>query len=190
MEPTTLLEHVPIGFSDDFSNIVHQFKVDASPACSEAVHKEVIDEEPAKEEVLKEASGKCDKYLVEDFPAPPPPLIITTNMALSPPATSPLLATPKSRSSMSSKRSRRSLSKKSSKSSRYFPKQLKPEQPQDVKYHARSYDEMMRIPDTRERLAFYDRTFKLCIKADSKLSSWVKRVKDKGLPTPMTEGSF
>ncbi|KAI8144476.1 hypothetical protein BJV82DRAFT_667678 [Fennellomyces sp. T-0311] len=195
VEPA-LLETIPIRFSDDFSTIVHQFKVDPSSASSEpAVHKEVIDEEPLKEESMKESNEKCDKYLVEDFsppPPPPPPLIITTDMSPPPPpppsSSSPLLATPKSRSSMSSRRSRRTLSKKSSKSSRYFPKQLKPEQPQDVKYHARSYDEMMRIPDTRERLAFYDRTFKLCMKADSKLSSWVKRVREKGLPKPMTEG--
>ncbi|KAI9493676.1 hypothetical protein BDB00DRAFT_906490 [Zychaea mexicana] len=113
------------------------------------------------------------------------------------PSPSPLIATPRSRSSISSRRSRRlsTLSKKSSKSSRYFPKQLKEEHQQQqqqsdasVKYHARTYDEMMRVPDIRERIAFYDRTYKQCMRADSKLSSWVKQAKEKGLPKPMTEG--
>ncbi|KAI7883321.1 hypothetical protein K492DRAFT_192708 [Lichtheimia hyalospora FSU 10163] len=105
--------------------------------------------------------------------------------------TSPLsacIATPKSRMSTTSRRSRRpsTLSKKSSKSSRYFAKHKK--ESTTVEYTARSYDEMMRIPDPRERLAFYEKTFKQCIRADSKLTSWMKRVKEKGLPTPMTEG--
>lgn len=105
--------------------------------------------------------------------------------------TSPLsacVATPRSRMSTTSRRSRRpsTLSKKSSKSSRYFAKHKK--ESTTVEYTARSYDEMMRIPDPRERLAFYEKTFKQCMRADSKLTSWMKRVKDKGLPKPMTEG--
>ncbi|CDH54681.1 predicted protein [Lichtheimia corymbifera JMRC:FSU:9682] len=105
--------------------------------------------------------------------------------------TSPLsacVATPRSRMSTTSRRSRRpsTLSKKSSKSSRYFAKHKK--ESSTVEYTARSYDEMMRIPDPRERLAFYEKTFKQCMRADSKLTSWMKRVKEKGLPKPMTEG--
>lgn len=107
--------------------------------------------------------------------------------------TSPLsacVATPRSRMSTTSRRSRRpsTLSKKSSKSSRYFAKHKK--ESSTVEYTARSYDEMMRIPDPRERLAFYEKTFKQCMRADSKLTSWMKRVKEKGLPKPMTEGNI
>ncbi|KAI8393673.1 uncharacterized protein BYT42DRAFT_551858 [Radiomyces spectabilis] len=59
---------------------------------------------------------------------------------------------------------------------------------QPMQYHARSYTEMMRITDTKERIAFYERTCDQCLHAESKLSSWIKRQKEKGLPTPLTEG--
>ncbi|KAI7851319.1 hypothetical protein BDC45DRAFT_516275 [Circinella umbellata] len=133
------------------------------------------------------------------------PMALSVCYAPEPFMSSPLIATPKSRSSISSRRSRRlsTLSKKSSKSSRYFPKQLKQEQTQQLSddtsnsnnvnndnttYHPRSYAEMMRVPNTRERIAFYERTFKQCIRANSKLSLWIKQTKEKGLPKPMTEG--
>lgn len=56
------------------------------------------------------------------------------------------------------------------------------------KYTARSYSEMLRVPETRDRLAFYERTFDACMKADSQLAAWISRMKAKGLPQPMTEG--
>ncbi|KAF7730548.1 hypothetical protein EC973_001929 [Apophysomyces ossiformis] len=84
------------------------------------------------------------------------------------------------RTSISSKRSCRSL--------RSIKRvQEKPQAKQQ--YHARTYAEMMRIPMLNERIAFYKKTFDLCMQADSQLSSWINRQKAKGLPKPMTEGS-
>ncbi|KAI8344235.1 hypothetical protein BC941DRAFT_447232 [Chlamydoabsidia padenii] len=56
------------------------------------------------------------------------------------------------------------------------------------RYHARTYDEMMRIPDIHERIRFYDKTYQLCIRSDSALSTWIKKFKEKGIPRPLLEG--
>ncbi|KAI8149595.1 hypothetical protein BJV82DRAFT_588558 [Fennellomyces sp. T-0311] len=58
----------------------------------------------------------------------------------------------------------------------------------DKQYRARSYSEMMETKDTCERLALYEKTFELCMRADPQLTSWIKRVKQKGVPKAMIEG--
>lgn len=57
------------------------------------------------------------------------------------------------------------------------------------KYHARTYDEMMRIPDIHERIRFYEKTYQLCIRSDSTMATWVKKSKEKGIPAPLLEGT-
>lgn len=103
------------------------------------------------------------------------------------------------RTSVSSKRSQKSS--KSSKSARRLQnekKQFKQHQstagtstspaPQPQKYIQRSFDEMMRIPDIYERLAFYEKTLDLCLKAESPFASWCKSNQQKGKPEPLLEG--
>ena len=58
----------------------------------------------------------------------------------------------------------------------------------DKQYRARTYSEMMQTKVTSERLALYEKTFELCMRADPQLTAWIKRVQDKGLPKAMTEG--
>ncbi|KAI9494628.1 hypothetical protein BDB00DRAFT_938175 [Zychaea mexicana] len=59
----------------------------------------------------------------------------------------------------------------------------------DKRYRARSYSEMMETKNTCERLALYEKTFELCMRADPQLTAWIKRVKQKGMPKALTEAS-
>lgn len=68
-------------------------------------------------------------------------------------------------------------------------------QQQQQKYHmtankryAPTYRELMQISEARQRVSIYEKAFKHFGKADSKLSTWIKRVRAKGLPEPMKEG--
>ncbi|KAI8069996.1 hypothetical protein BC940DRAFT_317952 [Gongronella butleri] len=56
------------------------------------------------------------------------------------------------------------------------------------KYYARSYEEMMYIPDISERIRFYEKTYQQCMAAPSVMYAWVQRMKAKGKPTPLCEG--
>lgn len=58
----------------------------------------------------------------------------------------------------------------------------------DKQYEARSYTEIMQTHDTRDRLALYEKTFEMCMRADPQLTAWIKRMKQKGVPKPMLEG--
>ncbi|CAO3595951.1 unnamed protein product [Absidia cylindrospora] len=110
-------------------------------------------------------------------PPPPPPDSPSTSSSIVSRATSTL--------SMSSKKSTRSY--KSIKG-KYRSNSSNPKRPVTAKYHARTYDEMMRIPDIHERIQFYDKTYQLCLRADSTLASWINKSKSKGVPKPMLEG--
>ncbi|KAL0096907.1 hypothetical protein J3Q64DRAFT_1710104 [Phycomyces blakesleeanus] len=55
-------------------------------------------------------------------------------------------------------------------------------------YHPRSYAEMMRIPNVYERIVFYEKTFDLCMQANSALSAWSTRVRQQGIPIAMRQG--
>ncbi|CAO3624007.1 unnamed protein product [Cunninghamella blakesleeana] len=43
-------------------------------------------------------------------------------------------------------------------------------------------------PNIYDRIAAYDRAFQRCMKMDSKLSSWRRKMEQKGLPKPLMEG--
>ncbi|KAI8093038.1 uncharacterized protein BX664DRAFT_357516 [Halteromyces radiatus] len=43
-------------------------------------------------------------------------------------------------------------------------------------------------PNIYDRIAAYDRAFQKCIQMDSKLSSWKRRMDEKGLPQPLIQG--
>ncbi|KAI7874632.1 hypothetical protein K492DRAFT_199832 [Lichtheimia hyalospora FSU 10163] len=59
----------------------------------------------------------------------------------------------------------------------------------DKQYEARSYTEIMQTTqNTRDRLALYEKTFEMCMRADPQLTAWIKRMKQKGMPKPMLEG--
>ncbi|CDS08262.1 hypothetical protein LRAMOSA02210 [Lichtheimia ramosa] len=58
----------------------------------------------------------------------------------------------------------------------------------DKQYEARSYTEIMQTQNTRDRLALYERTFEMCMRADPQLTAWIKRMKQKGMPKPMLDG--
>ncbi|KAI9255655.1 hypothetical protein BDA99DRAFT_562172 [Phascolomyces articulosus] len=58
----------------------------------------------------------------------------------------------------------------------------------DKQYRARSYSEMMETKNISDRLALYEKTFELCMRADPQMTAWIKRVQNKGLPKAMTEG--
>lgn len=44
-------------------------------------------------------------------------------------------------------------------------------------------------PNIYDRIAAYDRAFQRCMNMDSKLSSWRRRMEQKGLPKPLIEGN-
>jgi hypothetical protein len=46
------------------------------------------------------------------------------------------------------------------------------------------------VPSTPigDRIEFYEQQYKICMESRTKLSSWIKMTKEKGLPTPLTEG--
>ncbi|KAI7878833.1 hypothetical protein K492DRAFT_196502 [Lichtheimia hyalospora FSU 10163] len=56
------------------------------------------------------------------------------------------------------------------------------------KLYAPTYRELMQIPVSRQRVSIYEKAFKHFGKADSNLSTWIIRVRAKGLPKPMKEG--
>ncbi|KAI9279344.1 hypothetical protein BY458DRAFT_487983 [Sporodiniella umbellata] len=56
------------------------------------------------------------------------------------------------------------------------------------KYIERSYEEMMRIPDIFERIAFYEKTLELCLKSDSPISDWSQFMSVRGKPPGLEEG--
>lgn len=49
---------------------------------------------------------------------------------------------------------------------------------------------MMQISDVYDRLALYEKTFELCMRADPQLTAWIQRVKSKGPPKPLMEGNI
>ncbi|CAO3678514.1 unnamed protein product [Rhizopus stolonifer] len=77
-------------------------------------------------------------------------------------------------------------SKKSSRSFKSSRKQNKSETSQ--KYIARTYEEMMRIPDVFERIAFYEKTLDLCLKADSPITEWSQFMSTRGKLSALEEG--
>ncbi|KAI8638693.1 hypothetical protein BD408DRAFT_422668 [Parasitella parasitica] len=195
-EPLSILSY-DLNLSDDFSSLVDQFKdLKVSPIEIKKLQQQdifndlVVKMEEEKVQVEPVLISVTDKK---------PPLSVTTTRSR--------------RTSASSKRSQKSP--KSSKSSRRLhneKKHLKHQQPpsaatataaaaaaitttpppsrppQQQKYIERSLDEMMRIPDIYERLAFYEKTLDLCLKADSPIASWCTSNAKKGKPAPLLEG--
>lgn len=56
----------------------------------------------------------------------------------------------------------------------------------DKQYHAVSYKEIMSVQNRYDRMALYERAFELCIRADTNLSAWTKRGKQKQAPEDPT----
>lgn len=187
-EPLSILSY-DLNLSDDFSSLVDQFKdlkvspIEIKKLQQQNVLKDLIE----KMEVEK---VQLDPIIISVTDKKPPSFIATTRSR---------------RTSVSSKRSQKSS--KSAKSARRLQnekKQLKqhqssgasaiavagtePSVPQPQKYIQRSFDEMMRIPDIYERLAFYEKTLDLCLKAESPIASWCKSNQQKGKPEPLLEG--
>ncbi|GAN08933.1 hypothetical protein MAM1_0233d08453 [Mucor ambiguus] len=180
-EPLSILSY-DLNLSDDFSSLVDQFKdLKVSPIEIKKLQ---------QQNVLKDLIDKMEEEKVQLDPV----IISVTDKK------PPSFTTRSRRTSVSSKRSQKSS--KSSKSARRLQnekKQLKQHQsaaatetesaaPQPKKYIQRSFDEMMRIPDIYERLAFYEKTLDLCLKAESPIASWCKSNQQKGKPEPLLEG--
>lgn len=185
-EPLSILSY-DLNLSDDFSSLVDQFKdlkvspIEIKKLQQQNVLKDLIDKMEEEEKV------QLDPVIISVTDKKPPSLTTTTT-------------TRSRRTSVSSKRSQKSS--KSSKSARRLQnekKQFKQHQsasaagtelpaPQPQKYIQRSFDEMMRIPDIYERLAFYEKTLDLCLKAESPIASWCKSNQLKGKPEPLLEG--
>ncbi|ORZ13489.1 hypothetical protein BCR42DRAFT_439201 [Absidia repens] len=192
--------------SDDFSSLMDQFadiqRTTQSNDTSMLMEKTLLSPAPPEDKAItttkftttipttvphiqKENHG--EKHWIQDNdsihyrrpppPPPPPPDSPSTSSSIVSRATSTL--------SMSSRKSTRSY--KSIKG-KYRSNSSNPKRPVTAKYHARTYDEMMRIPDIHERIQFYDKTYQLCLRADSALASWVNKSKSKGVPKPMLEG--
>ncbi|KAK4513954.1 uncharacterized protein ATC70_005961 [Mucor velutinosus] len=180
-EPLSILSY-DLNLSDDFSSLVDQFKdLKVSPIEIKKLQ---------QQNVLQDQVEKMEEEKVQLDP-----VIISVSDKKLPSFTT---ATRSRRTSVSSKRSQKSS--KSSKSARRLQnekKQFKQHQsaagtesptPQPQKYIQRSFDEMMRIPDIYERLAFYEKTLDLCLKAESPIASWCKSNQQKGKPEPLLEG--
>ncbi|KAG0173498.1 hypothetical protein DFQ28_000697 [Apophysomyces sp. BC1034] len=167
LEDVDLTLQLPI--DDDFSSLVDQLNaIEILPDTAT---------QPIAESCLTYEPSPSRSLPVKPLPLLPPPV--------------PMPAAPRrSRSGNSAfDRNRRTSisSKKSNKSLRSFRHiQERPQHKQQ--YHARTYAEMMRIPMHHERIAFYKKTFDLCMQADSQLPAWINQQKAKGLPKPMTEG--
>ncbi|EPB83030.1 hypothetical protein HMPREF1544_10213 [Mucor circinelloides 1006PhL] len=180
-EPLSILSY-DLNLSDDFSSLVDQFKdlkvspVEIKKLQQQNVFKDLI-------EKMEEEKVQLDPVIISVTDKKPPSFTTTRSR----------------RTSVSSKRSQKSS--KSSKSARRLQnekKQFKQHQstagtstspaPQPQKYIQRSFDEMMRIPDIYERLAFYEKTLDLCLKAESPFASWCKSNQQKGKPEPLLEG--
>jgi hypothetical protein len=205
--PLTILSY-DLNLSDDFSSLLTQFKeIKVSPIDINMFK---------KQQTFMDVAPKDDKEKIQvdvtltnmKNGAVPTPVATTpkfSNSFLLNDFPSNASSSGKSRSrrtsvsSKTSKKSQRSAkSAKSAKSTRSArrlqnekklqqqQKQEKQQQPQ--KYVERSYDEMMRIPDIYERVAFYEKTLDLCLKADSPISNWCKSNKEKGKPQPLLEG--
>lgn len=184
-EPLSILSY-DLNLSDDFSSLVDQFKdLKVSPIEIKKLQQQNI----FKDLVVKIEEEKVQlEPVIISVTDKKPPLSATTTRSR--------------RTSVSSKRSQKSS--KSSKSTRRLQNEKKQYKqsssaaaaattaslppPQQQKYIERSFDEMMRIPDIYERLAFYEKTLDLCLKAESPFASWCKSNKQKGKPEPLLQG--
>lgn len=180
----TSLDQVSIRFSNDLSSLVDRFadmQMVKETAATRCCRQEVIIDEERQEEDHHHHKSLNDRAGSTTFAH-------SIGSAMVSPYAS-AKTTPKSRTPSSMRRRPSSASRRSSKSSRKHALfGHAGEKRENVKFRVRSYAEMMRVPETYERLAFYDRTCRQCFKADTGLSAWVKRMKSKGLPGPMTEG--
>ncbi|KAI8981961.1 hypothetical protein BDF20DRAFT_864324 [Mycotypha africana] len=62
---------------------------------------------------------------------------------------------------------------------RIDPSEQTPEKQYKQKYIPRTYEEMMRISDTQERMKFYEKTIDLCLKAETPIGVWRKKLDEK-----------
>lgn len=180
VEPPLSILSYKLNLSDDFSSLLTQFKeiqVSPTPVQPRTVYK-TEDEEKIQVEVPSVTS---------------PTLIFSDSLFLSDqlPNTNSSSKSHSRRTSISSKKSQRSAksARRQNEKKLQHKQQLqqgKLHPPQ--KYVERSYDEMMRIPDIYERLAFYEKTLDLCLKAESPIPAWCKSNREKGKPEPMLEG--
>ena len=180
-----------MNLSDDFSSLVDQFKdLKVSPIEIKKLQQQNIFKDLVVE--IEEEKVQLEPVIISVTDKKQPLSATTTRSR---------------RTSVSSKRSQKSS--KSSKSTRRLQnekKQFKQSSsstaavaattiataslplPQQQKYIERSFDEMMRIPDIYERLAFYQKTLDLCLKAESPIASWCKSNKQKGKPEQLLQG--
>jgi hypothetical protein len=193
MEPLSILSY-DLNLSDDFSSLVNQFKdLKVSPIESKTLQ---------NQNVMQDLMNKVEEKVQLE-----PIIVSATDNSRLKSSVNNTPTTPRAmeeamvqsrRGSVSSKRSQKSTksgrsgkSGKSTKSARrqQNEKKLQHQQPkQPQKYVERSYDEMMRIPDIYERLAFYEKTLHLCLEAESPISKWRKYNNEKGKPQPLLEG--
>lgn len=196
MEPLSILSY-DLNLSDDFSSLVDQFKdlkvlpTEIKTLQTQNVMQDLMNsvEEKVQLEPILVSAIDNSRFKSSACSTPTTPRAMEEIMERS------------RRGSVSSRRSQKSTksgrscrsgkSSRSTKSGRKHQNEKKlhqqpPKQPQ--KYVERSYDEMMRIPDIYERLAFYEKTLHLCLEAESPISKWRKYNKEKGKPQPLQEG--
>ncbi|KAI7882787.1 uncharacterized protein EV154DRAFT_522788 [Mucor mucedo] len=181
--PLSILSY-KLNLSDDFSSLLTQFKeIKVSPTLPTRTIFRTEDEEKIQVEVMPPP--------IENYTSPTPKFSDSFFLNDQLPNTGSSSKSHSRRTSISSKKSQRSAksARRQNEKKLQHKQQLqqgKLHQPQ--KYVERSYDEMMRIPDIYERVAFYEKTLDLCLKAESPIPAWCKANREKGKPEPMLEG--
>ncbi|KAI9366572.1 hypothetical protein BD770DRAFT_405843 [Pilaira anomala] len=185
-QPLSMLSY-DLNLSADFSSLLTQFnEIKVSPVEVKLPQPQYIFSDDDKEKI------QLDPIIIDNFNTGTPKFSDSSFLNENPTNSG---ASPKSqsrRTSISSKKSQRSAKsarRQNEKKLQYKQQQQQQQQQhQPQKYVERSYDEMMRIPDIYERLAFYEKTLDLCLKAESPIAHWCNLNKEKGKPQPMLEG--
>lgn len=189
VEPPLSILSYNLNLSDDFSSLLTQFKeIKVSPVDIKTMQRQNIYRDDDEEKIQVDiVPSNMDNY-TSTTPKFSDSFFLNDQL----PNTGSSSKSHSRRTSISSKKSQRSARsarrQNEKKLQQQHKQQLQQQQHQPQKYVERSYDEMMRIPDIYERLAFYEKTLDLCLKAESPISSWCNSNKVKGKPAPMLEG--
>jgi hypothetical protein len=178
-----ILENCELNISSDFSALVEQFKEpQLSPSTKYKPDEKDMDffslttESNTKNSVRKKSQFKSTEHPHQTTSATCSPFLLRDHT----------MENIKSRPASISSKKTQKLTKSNRKFSGKKQQLQKPKQ--TIKYIERSYDEMMRIPNIYERLAFYEKTLELCLQAESPVVGWIKSMSEKGVPQPLREG--
>ncbi|GAA5803373.1 hypothetical protein HPULCUR_008852 [Helicostylum pulchrum] len=184
-QPLSMLSY-DLNLSADFSSLLTQFnEIKVSPVEVKQPQPQNIYSDDDKEKI------QLDPITIDNYTTGTPKFSDSFFLNEHTPSSGVSTKSQSRRTSISSKKSQRSARssrRQNEKKLQYKQQQQQLQQQQPQKYVERSYDEMMRIPDIYERLAFYEKTLDLCLKAESPIASWHTSNKEKGKPQPMLEG--